>query len=171
MSEILALILLASTTFQLILAYFTANDARSRGHDRLVWFILVLIFGVFTVLIYLLVRNDETLPEAERPDKRNLRKFVRPTCVFGIAAIFGLVVFTVIGGVIAPSVYPEPETDCSMETVEINGQEAGAFSCESQEDYQKTFRNNRNRNNFQRMFGVLGFAIVPAGLFVKRRVY
>lgn len=47
-----------------------ASDAHKRGQNRSIWFILSLIFGILTVVVYLLVRNDQKLPKEERSDKR-----------------------------------------------------------------------------------------------------
>ena len=47
-----------------------ASDAHKRGQNRSIWFILSLIFGILTVVVYLLVRNDQKLPKEERSNKR-----------------------------------------------------------------------------------------------------
>ncbi|MGQ3328615.1 hypothetical protein [Halorubrum sp. FL23] len=169
MIGLLLSVLIISGLFHFVLAYFTAKDAQSRGHDRLFWFIAVLILGVMSILIYLLIRNDSRIPEAERPESRDLKRYIRPVTVFGITAILGLITFSLMGGALAETIYPEPDVDCGVETIEIDGQEAGSFSCESQEDYQKQFENNRKQNNFQSNLGLLGFVVAPTGLWLVRR--
>lgn len=62
-------VLLSVVVVQLALAKFTADDAHSRGHDRLLWATVVVLFGILGVVVYLLKRNDEKIPEAERPPK------------------------------------------------------------------------------------------------------
>ncbi|WP_435186905.1 hypothetical protein [Halobellus sp. EA9] len=66
-------LLLVVVTIQTTFAYFTARDAWSRGHDERRWFLLALIFSVPAIVIYLLTRRDQRLPEADRPSQRSKR--------------------------------------------------------------------------------------------------
>jgi hypothetical protein len=62
-------ILLGVFLFQLILASITSKDAYERGHDSVIWFVLVLLFGILSILVYLLTRNDRRLPKPEQSEK------------------------------------------------------------------------------------------------------
>jgi len=66
---VLLWILVGSLLFQAVLAKITAEDARSRGHDETFWFASVLFFGIFAVLVYLLKRSDNRLPESDQSAK------------------------------------------------------------------------------------------------------
>ena len=66
---VLLWILVGGLLFQAALAKYTAEDARSRGHDETFWFANVLLFGIFAILIYLLKRKDNRLPESEQSAK------------------------------------------------------------------------------------------------------
>ena len=71
---VLVWIVIGAIAVQFILAKYTAEDAHSRGHDETQWFLLVMIFGIFAIIIYLLTRNDRRIPESERPPNNlNLR--------------------------------------------------------------------------------------------------
>ena len=71
---VLVWIVIGGIAVQFILAKYTAEDAHSRGHDETQWFLLVMIFGIFAIIIYLLTRNDRRIPESERPPNNlNLR--------------------------------------------------------------------------------------------------
>jgi len=82
-------ILLGAVILQGVLAKITADDARSRGHDERVWFVYVLIFGVLAILIYLLTRNDQRLPESERSDS-NLEATLSQIGLYASSLIVGI---------------------------------------------------------------------------------
>lgn len=160
-------LLIGSIIFQIILALFTAKDAHSRGHDRILWFVAVFIFGIFSIIIYLLTRNDSRLPESDRPDKRNLKSYGRNVGYYSAFSFAGLILFFILGSVIAPSVYPEPETNCETETISIGGQEAAGVSCEDPDNYDAGTENREKRFNFSVIFGLVGFTSFPLGLYYR----
>jgi len=59
-------ILFVVLILQGVLASFVYRDAHSRGDDEGLWLTVTLILGVVGVLLYLLNRPDERIPEDER---------------------------------------------------------------------------------------------------------
>jgi len=59
-------LLLIGLFFQAVLAAFVYQDAYSRGDDEGLWVVMTLLLGIFGVLMYLLSRPDEKIPEDER---------------------------------------------------------------------------------------------------------
>lgn len=83
---------------QVILALLTTNDAKKRGHDPIGWLIVTLFLGVLGVLFYLLTRNDQVIPEEERPDSEPI-KFL---FLYGFVLFVGFFIFLFIGTLITP---------------------------------------------------------------------
>jgi len=59
-------ILFVVLLFQGMFAIGVYNDAYQRGDDEGVWAVMTLLFGVLGVLMYLLQRPDERLPDDEQ---------------------------------------------------------------------------------------------------------
>jgi hypothetical protein len=169
MQSYLLIVLIIALSTQIGLAVVTSKDAHSRGHNRLYWFGSVLIFGLLGIIIYLLIRNDSRLPESERPPKQDLKKYGSVAVYLTIGAIAGLILFTVIGGAVSKSIYPEPKTECTTESVDIGGAEAVGVSCEDG-DLEKVFENQRNRDDVRNVFSLVG---IIAGGFggLRLRIY
>lgn len=106
MVNLIIIALLAAIVFQTILAIATANDANSRGHSGTKWLILTLIFGIFAILLYLITRDDKRLPEEEQPEKIT----GLDVGVYISAIAIGGIVFLLVGGLIAPLLFPVPCT-------------------------------------------------------------
>ena len=72
------------------------EDCRYRGHDQVKWGIAVLILGIFTVVLYLLVRNDTKIPKSEREEPIDSETVVVLYC-------WGLVVLAFLLLILSPS--------------------------------------------------------------------
>ncbi|MDL0138265.1 hypothetical protein PNP85_01910 [Halobacterium salinarum] len=71
---------LGALFLQLVLAFFTMEDARSRGHNSAGWFLFVVAFGIFAVLIYLLTRGQK-LSKSEMAEMRKDRRDWEPIVI------------------------------------------------------------------------------------------
>ena len=97
---------LVAVFVQLLLAFLTAQDAHQRGHDRDVWFIAVLIFGILAIIIYLLTRNDREVPYSERKSEKTASRLVHIVSYSG-SAILGAAVLFVITVYLATFIFPD----------------------------------------------------------------
>jgi len=100
---LLLVYLLAGLSVQLLLALFTAKDAHSRGQDRDIWFISVLIFGILAIIIYLLTRNDREVPESDRKSKKTVTRLL-----YIGSALSGFIILGIISSEINPYLFPPP---------------------------------------------------------------
>lgn len=156
-------VLIISLVVQTGLAVFTAKDAHSRGHDRLFWFVLVLLFGLLSVIFYLLIRNDDRVSASERRSKRDFKSHSGTVGYFTVGAIVGLILFTIIGTVVAEAAYPKPETNCTTETTEIGGDEVVLTSCEDG-DHEAILENRQKRGTLRNIFSILGLLAGGVGI-------
>ena len=76
---------------QIIIAIYTAQDANKRGHDDTWWFMIVMLFGIFGVVIYLLKRNHKRLPDSEVPSS-NLNFVLSRLGIYSGSAILGILI-------------------------------------------------------------------------------
>lgn len=89
---VLLWVFIGGILFQAVLAKYTAEDAHSRGHNPTEWFFLVLIFGIFAIMIYLLTRNDRRIPESERPPN-NLNVRLKNGLLYFGSVVAALLIF------------------------------------------------------------------------------
>lgn len=139
------LILLSVLILQLTLATFTARDAHSRGHDRDMWFILVLLFGIFAILIYLLTRNDSRLPKSDRPTKRT-RSRLSAIVLYIAVALFGLALSMAVGYPVANAVYSDSLDWQACDSISVVDSPSPNDPCrvtENQYDMAKQAESNR----------------------------
>jgi prolipoprotein diacylglyceryltransferase len=92
----IGIVVIFAIFLQLILAVYTAKDARERGDDDTLWFIIVLLFGIFATIIYLLQRNDSRLPESEIPPLKRSGPY--KIVLYGGSAILGVFIFGLLLG-------------------------------------------------------------------------
>lgn len=176
------LIILVGLAVQLTLATFTARDAHSRGHDRDIWFVLVLIFGIFAILVYLLTRNDRRIPESERPPKQTNSRLSN-LAVYSGAVIAGIVLFAALGMAAGNVIHPVPDyinwDECDSISVDYsnanmvaqdgtdyNPSDPCTVSRQQWENYNQA-RNSQGTTLFLSIF--LGMVLTPAGVYAWRR--
>lgn len=149
---------------QFALAKFTADDAHSRGHNETSWFVGVLIFGIPAILVYLLTRNDQRLPESERPpNKLNAR--LSSAAIYGSAALVGLVIFGWIGREVGSALFSVFERyDCAE--VQIRDYTAPDACVVSEARYETLERNNLNTLLVFALFGLLA---PPSLIYLVRK--
>lgn len=149
----ITLVLLFVLIFQLMLAYLTAEDAHSRGHSWSIWFISVLIFGVFAVLIHLLIREDTRLPESERTESNiEWGHWARKVGVIATLAVIGLFLSVQIGGMVAESIHPLPkEENYDRDTIEGNSEYLDEY-----------FSQQTKRTDTRVIFGFFGTIFLPS---------
>ncbi|MEM2994701.1 MAG: PLDc N-terminal domain-containing protein [Candidatus Bathyarchaeia archaeon] len=51
----------------LVIAILVYRDADSRGMNGILWFLIVLIFGIIGIIIYLIVRKEKQQPPPPPP--------------------------------------------------------------------------------------------------------
>jgi formate hydrogenlyase subunit 3/multisubunit Na+/H+ antiporter MnhD subunit len=156
-------IILGGVIFQIILAVAVVNDARSRGHDGLKWLVLTLLFGIAAVLIYLITRNDEKLPESDRPEDIG----VRAVTLYSITIIGGLILGLVVAATLNTFVYPIPCTGDSQGTDTV---EAGVNCAhDSVDERVEAQRDTREQRNEVALYSILGGGVgLPALLYSYR---
>lgn len=169
--EILAFVLL----LHILLVYLTVKDARTRGHSEFWWGIFTIIFGIFAIIIYLLIRNDQRLPEAERPevfDWVGLGTNFSYIIAFILIILVSMAGMGVVGEMVSTEVYPMPEGEVCAETgeSEVRGEE----TCS---EYNSTLINQRNqvsqaRANLTVIFVIIGLIgpILTFGVYKRQDI-
>jgi len=175
-------ILVIGLLLQLLLAYLTAEDARSRGHSSMAWFVCVLLIGVVGVLIYILIRRDTRLADAERPEPLNSKvdRAIRKGSPYMAIAFIGLLLFSMVGGVVAEAVHPVPEEKeyCETTTEENwRGEEYEVTTCDN-EDVERSVQNMENireqqdkRASTRFTISLFGLVLSPTALYIANRRY
>lgn len=174
---VVLLILLLAVVFQFVLAHFTARDARERGHNSTAWFGLVLLFGVFSVLVYILTRNDRKLPPSDRPPARDWGAVIASIGPYAGVSVVGLLLIAPVGGYVAGAVYPVPpdEEFCEKGTEEVGGETREVITCSNEQvsrsvSHAETQREQREKQReLTGLFSLVGVLLPPVLLAFYRR--
>ena len=165
---VLVWFLITTIIVQYILAKYTAKDAHSRGHNPTDWFVLVLLFGIVAILIYLLSRNDERLPESERPPNKLVPKLTKIK-IYGGSALFGMYIIGWLAGPYIADVLFDPLTiyDCETITTPKYGNDDLSDPCVISEERQSSLNQYwRYTVQLSLLFGLLG---PPISIYVLRK--
>jgi len=157
----IGIVVIFAIFLQLILAVYTAKDARERGDDDTLWFIIVLLFGIFATIIYLLQRNDSRLPESEIPPLKRSGPY--KIVLYTGSAIVGLLMLGIVGVMIGNSLFGLPEKYDDCESIEMVTDEYGDISneCAMYSEKHTTLENNQKlTTNIFAYSGLIGFPIL-----------
>jgi len=157
-------IILLGLLFQGMLAFGVYNDAYQRGDDEGLWTVITLLFGVFGVLMYLLQRPDERLPDDEQEQSASTIG-LKIVGLYGGAVIGGVIVAVLMGLVVADTFYSNdiPEGCDSLGYVE-SGEPTGP--CEITYEESESNRGMRNLVAWTSLLG--GAGLGPLGLYSLR---
>lgn len=164
---VLVWIVIGGIAVQFILAKYTAEDAHSRGHDETQWFLLVMIFGIFAIIIYLLTRNDRRIPESERPPN-NLNPRLSSTLLYGGSSLVGFILFGwIIGVEVANELFTVNEVlGCESVTLAEYTDDPGSGPCVASEELTQTVeRNWRITITASWLFGLI---VPPLLIYLQR---
>lgn len=157
-------IILLGLLFQGMLAFGVYNDAYQRGDDEGLWLVMTLLFGVLGVLIYLLQRPDERLPDDEQEQSASTVG-LKIVGLYGVAVIGGVIVAVLMGLVVADTFYSNsiPEGCDRLGFVDA-GEPVGPCEITNEE-----YESNREMRNTIAWVSLLGGAgLGPLGLYSIR---
>lgn len=162
----LIVFVLIGLSVQFILAYLTAIDAHKRGQDRDLWFIAVLVFGIFAIIVHLLTRNDQRLPVSERPTTRTKNRL----SYVGVAVV-GMIILFVISLQLSPLLFPNP-IKSEWENCDAIGPRENPDPnnpCEiPYSQWEKMQEARANQGTFQFLSGLSGLILGPVLLYVLK---
>ncbi|MDS0260888.1 hypothetical protein NDI56_15895 [Haloarcula sp. S1CR25-12] len=157
-------LLLIGLFFQGVLAIAVYRDAYSRGVDEGVWTVIAVLFGIVGVLLYLLARPDQTIPEDEREQAASTQG-LKTIGVYSVAVIVGVIIAMVIGIGVADTFYSNsiPEGCDRLEFVDAN---EPVGPCEITKEEYESDREMRNMVAWMSLLG--GAGLGPLGLYSIR---